>query len=229
MDGLTAETTLDTTAPVQRTRYFGRRAGQSSPRMPPVPRMLYLPRRPLAFGVTGVLGLLAFYLGVITLAQGWEHALQQLVDDRWFVGAIAIGFGTQIGLFTYLRGLHALHALHARGAAGATAASTGTSVTAMLACCAHHLTDVLPIIGLSGGVVFLNAYKTPLLWLGLVMNIGGALYLLYQIEQQRRMACHVPARSAAHDPAHALAQTPGEPGAGGVDVPRPSGTPGGGL
>ena len=66
-----------------------------------------LPIRPMIFGLLATLGLLAFYLGIITLAQGWTHALQQLAEDRWFVSAIALGFGTQIGLFIYMRGLHA--------------------------------------------------------------------------------------------------------------------------
>jgi YHS domain-containing protein len=138
--------------------------------------------RPLAFGLLAVLGLLIFYLGIITLAQGWGHAIQQLAEDRWFIGAITLGFGTQIGLYTYLSGLHA------QMAAGGVAASTGTSTTAMLACCAHHLADVLPIIGLSGAAVFLNAYKTPLLWLGIVMNFAGVVYLLWKVRQQHQMA-----------------------------------------
>lgn len=138
--------------------------------------------RPLAFGLLAVGGLLTFYLGIITLAQGWGHAFQQLNDDRWFIGAIALGFGTQMALFTYLRGLHA------RAAAGGVAASTGTSTAAMLACCAHHLSDILPIVGLSGAAIFLNAYKTPLLWLGIVMNLAGIIYLAWKIREQRRLA-----------------------------------------
>ncbi|HLC29159.1 MAG TPA: hypothetical protein VJM51_00065, partial [Dehalococcoidia bacterium] len=62
--------------------------------------------RPLVFGLLATLALVAFYLGVITLAQGWTHALQQLAEDRWFVGAIASGFGAQVGIFAYLRDLH---------------------------------------------------------------------------------------------------------------------------
>ncbi|MBI4498057.1 MAG: heavy-metal-associated domain-containing protein [Chloroflexi bacterium] len=147
--------------------------------------------RPLALGLLGVLGLLAFYLGAITLAQGWAHALQQLAEDRWFVGAIVAGFGTQVGLFSYLRGLHA------QTTAGGVAASTGTSTAAMLACCAHHLTEVFAVIGLSGAAVFLNVYKTPLLWLGILMNLVGVLYLLWQIRQQRTMACEVHHHSTA--------------------------------
>ncbi|MDE3075431.1 MAG: hypothetical protein KGJ86_08380 [Chloroflexota bacterium] len=137
--------------------------------------------RPLVFGLLAVLGLLIFYLGIITLAQGWGHALEQLSDDRWFVAAISAGFGTQIGLFTYIRQL----SLHSH--AGSVAASTGTSTAAMLACCAHHLTDVLPILGLSGAAIFLNAYKTPLLWLGILMNLAGIVYLLRQLRKHGPM------------------------------------------
>lgn len=140
--------------------------------------------RPFAAALLGVAGLLAFYLGVISLAQGWGHATQQLAEDRWFIGAIALGFGIQMGLFVHLR------AIHARAAASGMAASTGASGAAMLACCAHHLADVLPIVGLSGAAVLLNAYKTPLLWLGIVMNVAGALYLFHKLEQARRMRCH---------------------------------------
>ncbi|MBI2939223.1 MAG: hypothetical protein HYY04_02200 [Chloroflexi bacterium] len=142
--------------------------------------------RGLAFGLLASLGLLAFYLGVITLAQGWGHALQQLGEDRGFVGVIAAGFGAQVGLFTYLRGWRA------SAAVGGVATSTGTSTTAMLACCAHHLTEVLPILGLSGVAVFLNLYRTPLLWLGIAMNLVGIIYLLRQLRQQHRMVCHAP-------------------------------------
>jgi hypothetical protein len=141
-----------------------------------------LPVKPVGYGLIAGLGLLGFYLGLITLAQGWTHALQQLADDRWFVGAITVGFGTQVGLFAYLRGLHA------RAAAGAMAASAATSTTAMLACCAHHLVDVLPVLGLSGAAIVLNAYKSPLLWLGIVMNLAGVAYLLLQLRGQRRSA-----------------------------------------
>lgn len=136
-------------------------------------------RRPLVCGVLAALGLIAFYLGIITLVQGWEHAVQQLGEDRWFIGALVSGFGTQIGLFTYVR------SLHTHAAVRGVATSTSTSTVAMLACCAHHLTDVLPIIGISGAAMLLDAYKTPLLWLGILMNVAGVIYLLRTVVHYR--------------------------------------------
>lgn len=157
-------------------------AAEVSTQLPPATHneaRVRLPVRELGFATLAAVGLLAVYLGLITLAQGWGHAVQQLGEDRWFVGAIVAGFATQVGLFVYLR------SLHARATTGGVAASTGTSATAMLACCAHHLTEVLPIVGLSGVAVFLNAYRTPLLWLGIGMNLAGIAYLLRKIRQQR--------------------------------------------
>jgi hypothetical protein len=57
----------------------------------------------------------------------------------------------------------------------------------MQVCCAHHLTDVFAIIGLSGAALFLNLYKTPLLWLGIIMNLFGIAYLLWKIREQEQL------------------------------------------
>jgi hypothetical protein len=143
-------------------------------------------QRPMIFGLLAIVGLLVFYLGVITLAQGWGHAIEQLADDRWFIGVIAFAFGTQVGLFTCLRGIHGA------GAAGGVAVSTGTSTAAMLACCAHHLADILPIVGVAGAAALLNTYKVPMLWLGIAMNLVGIIYLLRKIAQHRALTCHTP-------------------------------------
>ena len=174
--------TLDVVALRGAVADAGYELGEAQALAPGSARLLTPFLRPLGVAVLAALGLLAFYLGIITLAQGWSHAIQQLLVDRWFVAALVAGFGTQMGLFSYLRQLHV--ACAARG----VATSTGTSATAMLACCAHHLAEIAPLVGLSGAVVFLNAYKTPLLWLGIVMNGVGSLYLLHKVVQARRMA-----------------------------------------
>ena len=53
----------------------------------------------LVAGATGAAGLVALYVGLISLAQGPGHAIDQLRADLPLVLAISIGLGTQVGLF----------------------------------------------------------------------------------------------------------------------------------
>jgi hypothetical protein len=152
----------------------------------PFPPTLPIAPRSIAAGVVGAAALLGLYLGIVSLAQGVEHALEQLATDAVFVGLIAAGFGTQIALFVELRAVDRRH----RAAAAVTAAGTGTSATAMLACCAHHLVELLPLVGLSAAAVFLNAYRTPLFLVGIGMNIVGIVVIARQLQRARR-ACAV--------------------------------------
>ena len=138
--------------------------------------------RSVAAGVFCAAALLLVYLGIITLAQGVNHAIEQLAADALFVGLIALGFGTQIALFVELRAVDRRH----RASAAVTAAGTGTSAAAMLACCAHHLVDLLPLVGLSAAAVFLNAYKTPLFLAGIAMNLVGILVIARRLDAARQ-------------------------------------------
>ncbi len=147
--------------------------------------------RSVAAGLAGGAALLGVYLGIISLAQGVEHALEQLATDIVFVGLIAAGFGVQVALFVELRAVDRHH----RAAAAVTAAGTGTSAAAMLACCAHHLVDLVPLVGLSAAAVFLNAFKTPLFLVGIGMNVVGIVVIARQLRQARR-ACSVLERAA---------------------------------
>ena len=66
-----------------------------------------------------------------------------------------------------------------------TAAGTGTSTAAMVACCAHHVADALPLLGLSAAAVFLNDYRTPVMSVGLAMNALGIAILVRLALRQR--------------------------------------------
>ena len=155
------------------------------------PTVPIAPRSILA-GVIAAAALLGVYLAIIGVAQGLEHAFEQLASDALFVGLIAAGFGIQIALFAELRAVDRHH----RAAAAVTAAGTGTSAAAMLACCAHHLVDLLPLVGLSAAAVFLNAYRTPLFLLGIGMNVIGIVVIARQLRRARR-ACAVVERAAS--------------------------------
>jgi len=136
----------------------------------------------IALGVLGAAVLTGLYLAIVTWAQGAEHALELLWGDRIFVGLISAGFGTQVGLFAYLRLLQRAMARESVALAGA---GTATSSVSMIACCAHHLADVLPIIGLSGLAVFLVEFRTPLMLSGIATNVVGVVVMLRQLRRIR--------------------------------------------
>jgi len=137
---------------------------------------------PILAGLLGALFLSGVYLGIVTLAQGWQHAVELFWQDKFLVAPILAGFGTQIGLYTFLKvGLRKA----ARGAGAMAGAGGGTSTAAMVACCAHHVTDILPLVGLSAATTFLANYKVPFMLLGLAMNMVGIVIAVRTIRKAR--------------------------------------------
>ncbi len=158
----------------------------------------HIAQAPLAFrrrlwpplsGLIGALALIALYLAILSLLQSPAHALEQLTQDWPWVGLVAAGFGTQVGLYVYLRQI--IHTMKLAGTTALTGAGTGTSTLGMVACCAHHITDIAPLIGLTGvsglsGVVsFLGTYKIPFILFGLAVNLVGIFVSLRTIRKQR--------------------------------------------
>jgi hypothetical protein len=124
------------------------------------------------------------YLGIVALAESPKHAFDLFWQDRWLVVPILLTFGVQVGLYAFVRaGAHL-----ATHAAGASAAGGGLSTVAMIACCAHHVTDLVPFVGVSLAATFLTAWKTPLMGFGLAANLAGIALMLWLIRQDRRRA-----------------------------------------
>ncbi len=126
-------------------------------------------------GLGGAAGLVLFYVLLVALLSGsWRHPLDELFELKYWIGALVLGFGVQVGLFYHIRKV-----MHVKGRGGrAAVAGTGASTTAMIACCAHHLTDVLPIIGLAGIAVFLSEYRIAFIALGIISNAVGIVIML---------------------------------------------------
>jgi hypothetical protein len=129
----------------------------------------------------------SFYIGILTWAQGWEYGSSQFIRDRWYVIPIILGFGVQAALYSILQFRLFIPVTSTAHAGSMIGASGGTSATAMVACCIHHVTDVLPILGLSAAASFLTRYQRPFMLVGLVMNligIGVMLFVLYRERQK---------------------------------------------
>ncbi len=134
--------------------------------------------RPALVGLLGAFGLLAVYFLVLILAESAEHALEQLAQLGFWITLLAAGFGLQLGLYAFVRGR-----LRRRRATAEVAATGGLSTGAMIACCAHHLVDVLPVLGLTAAAIFLTRYQLGFLVLGVGANLLGVVVMLGIIQR----------------------------------------------
>ena len=121
--------------------------------------------RSLRWGLVAGAALATFYVLVLVTASGWAHLEDQLRQDWWLIGPIVIAFGTQVALTAELRRRHRARHLGATSGAG-----TGASTVGMVACCAHHLADLVPLLGATGLAAFLFDWRVPFMLAGLVVN-----------------------------------------------------------
>jgi len=138
--------------------------------------------------------MLAYSLIIGLSSRSFSHLLSQWRADALFIALVTIGFGVQMGLFSHVRRMIRGDG----GAAAVTAGSTATSTTAMVACCLHHLNEIVPLLGLSGAATFLVAYKTPVILLSLAVNGVGIALMLRTLRHARRIALAPAAAPACH-------------------------------
>ena len=126
------------------------------------------------------------YFGILTWAQGWDYAAGQFLRNRWYILPLFVTLGMQAALYSILR-FRLFIPTTTTGHTGAMmGANGGTSVTAMVACCLHHVTDVLPILGLSAAATFLSRYQRPFMLAGLGLNVVGILVMLFILYRERQ-------------------------------------------
>ncbi len=126
------------------------------------------------------------YFGLLTWAQGWASALSLFQMNRWYLIPIWITFGIQSALYVILRFRLFIPTTSASHTGALMGTSGGTSVTAMVACCLHHVTDVLPVLGVSAAATFLTRYQRPFMLVGLGMNIIGILIMLVILYREHK-------------------------------------------
>ncbi|MDO8340397.1 MAG: hypothetical protein Q7T59_00305 [Candidatus Woesebacteria bacterium] len=133
-------------------------------------------KRSIIKGFVASLILLSAYFIVITLISGFVFAKDQFRQFWFYVVPLSIGFGIQIGIFSYLRNLHKTKL------SSKVLATTGTTSTfAMVSCCTHYLVNILPILGVVGIISFITQYQIEFFWIGLILNLAGIIYMLKQI------------------------------------------------
>ena len=128
-----------------------------------------------AIGLMGTTVLILMYFVLLTWVAGdWRHPMEQFLSSRYLLGALFIGFGVQAGLYWLIRNVSRNYK-HMKAVSGT---STGISVTTMVICCAHHVFDFLPILGLSAFSIVLAQYQNYLITFAVISNIFGISYML---------------------------------------------------
>jgi hypothetical protein len=133
-------------------------------------------------GVLGAILLSAFYwLVLFIVTKDPRHPLEQFFLYKYWIIFLIVGFGVQMGLFWYIRS-----GKHLNGSSKtAISAGASTSTVAMVACCAHHLVDLMPIFGFSAAALFLTKHQTYFFSLGIISNILGILLMSYIIKTKK--------------------------------------------
>ena len=90
------------------------------------------------FGILGFLILISFYFLILSIFNSFTHAIEQFKEMWYFVILLSLGFGTQIGLYFYMKELSII----STASMASTASSSAVSGTSMVACCAHHISDI---------------------------------------------------------------------------------------
>ena len=152
-----------------------------------------LPRKnriflPIATGMLGSGLQLLMYFVIVTWLESFQYALDFFWQDRFIVLPIAIGFGVQVALYTILKKQLFIPVTNIGPSKPLMGAGGTTSTIAMVACCAHHVADVLPIIGLTAAASFLAKYRLAFMVFGLSTTVVGIMVMLCILIKERRKA-----------------------------------------
>lgn len=129
-------------------------------------------------GLFATIILLLVYFAILSFVSGWSFAREQFGQFWYYIVLLAIGFGLQVGLYSYLK--RAARQYSSRSVVAATGA---TSTVAMISCCAHYLVNILPILGAVGIITVIAQYQIQLFWVGIVSNLAGIAYMLLQLRK----------------------------------------------
>lgn len=123
----------------------------------------------VAVGAAAAAALGLFYVAVVGGVSGLAHLARQTADDWPWLVVILAGFAAQVAVYVELRRRRRLAAT----VTAAAGSGGGASAVGMVACCAHHVADIAPLIGVSGAAVFLTSYRIPIMLLGIAVNAVG--------------------------------------------------------
>ena len=151
----------------------------------PIKHIKNLLKNPFIFGAAiGVL-VVIFNISIASLAEGsLKSGYSAFLSNGIFVYLIPLAVGIQMGLFRHHRNMTAEKNLCGSEKVGIT--GSVTSSLTMLACCLHHVSDLLPTVGfILATSSFLIQYRDTIIIIGLLANVAGSAYIARAILKDR--------------------------------------------
>jgi hypothetical protein len=142
-------------------------------------------KNPFIFGAIIGISVILLNISIASLAEGsFGKGYQVFLTNGIFVYLIPLAVGIQMGLFRYHRNMTAEKKLFGSEKIGIT--GSVTSSLTMLACCLHHVSDLLPAVGfILATSSFFIQYKDTIIIIGLLANVAGSAYIARAILKDR--------------------------------------------
>ncbi|MCZ7385742.1 MAG: hypothetical protein O8C63_13500 [Candidatus Methanoperedens sp.] len=149
-----------------------------------MPDIRSLLKNPYVFGASIGILVILFNISIASLAEGsFQKGYQVFLTNGIFVYLIPLAVGIQMGLFRYHRNITTGNIA---GSEKMGMTGSATSSVAMVACCLHHVSDLLPAVGfILAASSFLIQYKDAIIIIGLMANMAGSAYIARAILKDR--------------------------------------------
>lgn len=147
-------------------------------------------KNPFIFGASVGILVVIFNISIASLAEGSiKKGFEVFLTNGIFVYLIPLAVSVQMGLFRYHRNITTENIA---GSEKMGMAGSATSSLAMIACCLHHVSDLLPAVGfVIATSSFLTEYKNTIIIIGLLANVAGSIYIIRAIIKDRSLLAKV--------------------------------------
>ena len=147
-------------------------------------------KNPFIFGASIGILVVIFNISIASLAEGSiKKGFEVFLTNGIFVYLIPLAVSVQMGLFRYHRNITTGNIA---GSEKMGMAGSATSSLTMVACCLHHVSDILPSVGLIlAASSFLIEYKDAIIILGLFANVAGSIYIAKAIINDKSLLAKV--------------------------------------
>jgi hypothetical protein len=133
------------------------------------------------YGGLASLMMLILYVGIMLIFNPLYYVIDDFISKFIWFSLLIIIFGVQIGLITFVRSVNNRRKM----TNGQTALSGGISTTSMLACCIHHVTEFIPLIGISAFTIFLVEFQVFFLIVGILFGTLSIMNILIHIQKHK--------------------------------------------